>query len=212
MIKSISSLLLAIGLMLMTATLTRAWPEEAPVKATIRGQGIEGEVQITDAEALNALKLGATEDFAHGPIPMPKYANAYVIRRWFYGGGFEFGQITYYPMPRDSRGNQLRGYVFFEDGPQIEGHTSYDKKWFYATPEGDAALKKLLTRLGVALPDANGSAAPEPPARDSSPAEGAPSAKGPADSYSTWLLAAEILIALGAGASVLLFLRARAGR
>ena len=210
--RSIILLWLALVLVLATANRAHAWPDRAPDKATISGPGIEGEVAITDAETLNALKLGAAEDFAGGSIPAQKFISAYVVRRWFDGGNFEYGRLTYYPMPRDSRGNQLRGYVFFEDGAQVQGQSPYNRRWFYATAEGDTALKKLLTRLGVALPDANGDAGSDLPAKGSSLVEVTSSVKGPDGSYSNLILAAEILIALGAGAGVLYFLRARAGR
>ena len=215
--RSIILLWLALVLVLATANRAHAWPDRAPDKATISGPGIEGEVAITDAETLNALKLGAAEDFAGGSIPAPKFISAYVVRRWFDGGNFEYGRLTYYPMPRDSRGNQLRGYVFFEDGAQVQGQSPYNRRWFYATAEGDTTLKKLLTRLGVALPDRNVDTPSEPMKEaPAGPGTGAssvtPSQQPPAGPFASAVLAAEILIALIAGAGVLYFLRARAGR
>lgn len=215
--RSIIFLWLALALVLATANGARAWPDRAPDKATISGPGVEGEVAITDAETLNALKLGATEDFAGGSLPAQKFISAYVVRRWFDGGNFEYGRLTYYPMPRDSRGNQLRGYVYFEDGAQVQGQSPYNKRWFYATVEGDTALKKLLTRLGVALPDTNVDTSSEPVKEAPvGPGTGAsnvtPSQQPSAGPFANAVLGAEIAVALIAGAGVLLLLRARAGR
>ncbi len=125
-----------------------AWPVDAPDKATISGPGLKGEIEITDKKILSALSLGAIEDFERGPIAAPKVGEGYQITRYFYDASFDFGRLHYYPRPAGGR-----GYLFFEDGPDFDGdHTQYNRKWFYATPQGDAAMQRLLANLGALKP------------------------------------------------------------
>ncbi len=143
--KLAASLIIATLLLVATVGIASAWPAQPPEKATISGPGLKGEVQITDPESLRALKLGFLEDFDAGAIVAPKVDQGYKITRWFYQGTFNFGQLRYYPGAEGQR-----GYVYFEDGPDIEGGpTPYDREWFYATPAGDAAMQRLLRSLGV---------------------------------------------------------------
>ncbi len=118
-----------------------SWPESPPTKATIRGPGIKGEVAITDREVLDSLQLGVFEDFNH-PIAAPNVKDGYTITRWFYEGSFNFGVLHYYPNADG------RGFVNFEDGPQMEGdHTKYNGGWFYASSLGEQAMSKLLAQV-----------------------------------------------------------------
>jgi len=135
------SMALALGLAAATALPALAWPDQPPDFATIAGPGIVGEVKITDASLLASLALGAVEDFGTGPLAAaPKVGEGYVITRYFYGGTFNFARLTYYPAAAGAP-----GYVYFEDGPQLEGsHTPYDGRWLYVTASGAAALQKIL--------------------------------------------------------------------
>jgi hypothetical protein len=133
----------------LTTAIALAWPEDAPDKATISGPGLKGEVEVTDKDILAVLSLGAIEDFEHGPITTPEVGEGYQISRYFYDASFNFGRLRYYPNPAGER-----GYVFFEDGPDFVGdHTAYNHKWFYATPQGDAAMHSLLKSLGALTPE-----------------------------------------------------------
>jgi hypothetical protein len=138
-----------LGLLLALTTATAlAWPEDPPDRVTISGSGLKGEVAVTDKEILAALSLGAIEDFKRGSIAAPNVGKGYQITRYFYDASFNFGRLRYYP---NSAGE--RGYVFFEDGPDLVGdQTQYNRRWFYATPQGDAAMQKLLANLGVLTP------------------------------------------------------------
>jgi hypothetical protein len=133
----------------LTTAIALAWPEDAPDKATISGPGLKGEVEVTDKNILAVLSLGAIEDFEHGAISAPKVGEGYQITRYFYDASFNFGRLRYYP---NSAGE--RGYVYFEDGPDFVGdHTAYNLKWFYATPQGDAAMQSFLKSLGALAPE-----------------------------------------------------------
>ncbi len=144
--KTILALMGAMVLLLTTATAALAWPDQPPDRATISGPGLQGEIEITDKAILAALQLGAFEDFAHGPIAAPQVSGeGYTIKRWFYGGEFNFATLHYYPDP--AGGN---GYVRWDDGPDLTGdHTEFNGQWLRVTDKGDAAMRKLLPSLGV---------------------------------------------------------------
>lgn len=144
------NLLMTVSLMigvLLTTGFRLAWPDQPPDRATISGPGIAGVVEITDRNMLDALKLGAFEDFDTGSITAPSVSGeGYQITRYFYGGTFNFGGLIYYPPTA----NAPRGVMQFNDGPQLEGnHTPYNGRWLYATPQGDTAMQKLLVDLNV---------------------------------------------------------------
>ncbi len=173
---------LAVSLIVASLLLTAlfgiggAWPNQPPDRATISGQGLKGEVPITDSETLRALKLGSLEDFDAGAIAAPMVGEGYKITRWFYQGTFNFGQLRYYPGAEGQR-----GYVYFEDGPDIEGGpTPYDREWFYATPAGDASMQRLLRSLGVTT--FGGKSASKSASQESIPITGATSGQVSADS------------------------------
>lgn len=150
--KLICAVTIVVGLMVISVIPALAWPDQAPDKATISGPGLKGEIQITEPQELEALKLGALEDLDHGPIDAPKVGDGYKITRWFYGGTFNFAQLNYYPA-RDG----ARGVVFWQDGPDLTGsHTPFHQKWLYAKPDGEAAVAQLIGKLGAR----SGSAAP----------------------------------------------------
>src|SRR5689334_25102417 len=138
------SLALALALAALSAGLALAWPDQPPDRATLSGPGINGTIDITDPQVLAALKLGAMEDLAAGPIAPPQVSGeGYTITRYF-GGDFNFASLRYYPS--------LSGpsYVYWQDGPKLQGsHTPFDNQWLRATPAGDAAMKQVLTGLGV---------------------------------------------------------------
>lgn len=121
----------------------RAWPAQAPTKATISGPGLEGTVNITDPQVLDALKMGGLEDLSAIETNAPQVSNGYVIHRWFEDGEFQFADLTYYPGDPS--------HVYFQDGPDLVGdHTPYNNHWLRTTRGGDAALKEFLRDPGTA--------------------------------------------------------------
>ncbi len=146
--KTICTSILVNVLLLTTAGIVLAWPDQPPDRATISGPGLQGGIEITDKDMLAALKLGAFEDLEHGPIAAPQVnGEGYTIKRWFYDGTFNFATLRYYPDPAGGR-----GYVQWEDGPDLSGdHTPYNGQWLRTTSQGEAAMQKLLTSLGVSL-------------------------------------------------------------
>ncbi len=158
MLQKITRAFVFAGLLLLTTfAITLAWPETAPDRATISGPGLSGEVEITDPAVLNALKLGGVEDFKRGVLAAPKVGEGYRITRYFYQGTFNFGLLHYYRVDGQA------SYVYFEDGPDLEGnHTMYHQKWFHATPTGDAAMKQFLVSLGVSASETRAQTDPRP--------------------------------------------------
>ena len=133
---------------LATTGVALAWPNQPPDHATISGPGLKGEIEIADKEVLAALKLGVFEDLASPQREAPPVrGEAYTIRRWFYGGEFNFATLHYYPDP--AGGN---GYVLWDDGPDLTGnHTEYNGQWLPVTPKGEAAMRKLLVSLDISF-------------------------------------------------------------
>ncbi len=126
-------------ILLLAPAAAFAWPEEPPQKVIISGPGIHGEVVITDPALLAGLQLGGVEDFAAGAIPKPPVSTGYTIQRFFDGAHFNFGRLTYYPDPAGGR-----GYLYFEDGPHIDGHTPYHQQWLRVRAGAEAVLQRLL--------------------------------------------------------------------
>lgn len=165
-----------------------------PAKAVLSGPGLQGEVAITDAQALAPLALGVLEDFTGGAIQAPGEratdANRYTLVSYFDDGNGSyrpFDRLYYYPDPSGGR-----GYILYEGLRISGGWSEYDGKWFNATPEGDQSMRRLLERLGVTL-----TVAPTLPAT------------GRGSVGVAWLLALAGVFALGGG--LLRWRRWRAG-
>jgi hypothetical protein len=146
-IRNLVMSVLLLAAMMLTTGFRLAWPDQPPDRATISGPGLAGVVEITDRNMLDALQLGAFEDFETGSIKAPSVSGAgYHITRYFYGGKFNFGELIYYPPTAKA----ARGVLQFNDGPQLEGnHTPFNGQWLYTTSQGDAAMQKLLVDLNV---------------------------------------------------------------
>jgi hypothetical protein len=160
--KILYSTMGAILLLGATTALALAWPNQPPEKVLISGPGIEGSVEVKDAQALAIFRLGYLEDLeAESPMPPlspapPQFGAGYKIVRFFYGGDFDFARLTYYPHASGER-----GYLYFEDGPMLQGdHTPYNQTWLYAKPDAEKKLRALLKPLGAKLDDAAASSAP----------------------------------------------------
>lgn len=140
--KQILLTVLAALVLLLGYKSARAWPPDAPTKATISGPGLDGTVNITDASVLDALKMGGLEDLSSMEPGTPKVSNGYVIQRWFEDGTFRLADLTYYPGEPS--------YVYFQDGPELVGdHTPYNNHWLKTTAHGDVVLKEFLTSKGA---------------------------------------------------------------
>lgn len=140
------ALLCTMLVVLVTYTVALAWPDQPPVKAYISGPGIEGQLQITDTDVLETLRLGTLEDLSWGLVKKPRITGeGFKIIRYFDDGNFRFADLTYYANP-----NGTRSYVYWEDGPMLEGdHTPYHRQWLYTNPHGDVTLMAFLAKQGV---------------------------------------------------------------
>ncbi|HKP54159.1 MAG TPA: hypothetical protein VJ183_16090 [Chloroflexia bacterium] len=138
----VKSLLGALVMLLLTASVALAWPEGPPDKVSINGPGIKGTIVIADKNSLEGLGPEQFMDFSKSVTAVPQNSTPYEVVRYIKGFGASgtFDRLHYYPGQGGSAGRiyyvEAIGY-----GPShVEG------KWFYATPQGDAAMKKLLAK------------------------------------------------------------------
>ena len=132
----------ALMLMILTAGAALAWPEGPPDKVTISGPGIKGTIEVTDKTSLEGLGPEQFMDLSE-PVDAPSPgATPYEVVRYIKGIGDtgEFDRLRYYPSQGSSP-----GYIYYAEA--IGYRPSYTAgKWFQATPQGDAAMKRLLAR------------------------------------------------------------------
>jgi len=177
-LNRLSLLSLLLSLCLVAPAL--AHPEGALFKVTIAGPGIEGALEITDAEALNAFGLETFMVFGRSGPLMPQVGETYYeIVRYFKnddGSLWEFDRLRYYTNP-----NSQRGYILYVEGVM----QSRAGNWYSTTAEGESAMKRIIASLpqaGAASPQiAVESVAPIPVAGAPMPAPdaaGNPSTSG----------------------------------
>ena len=157
----------ALGLLtilVLTTGTALAWPEEPFAKIDISGPDINGVASITDPALLTSMTITGFMDFSQS-IPAPQDLGAgYELHRYFKhedGTYWDFDRVRYHP---NSSGG--RSYVFYEEGIGY-GPAHNAGLWFYATPEGDAAMQRILAQVAAPAARATGSAAP---ARAAAPA------------------------------------------
>lgn len=150
--------LAGILLLVVTTALAQAWPDQPPLRVLISGPGIEGQVEVKDAAALAIFRLGALEDVDAASPVKPQVGAGYKIVRFFGGDEFDFARLTYYSDPSGGR-----GFVYFEDGPMMQGnHTPYNQTWLHTKTDGEQKLRALLKQLGAKLDDAAPAEIPAP--------------------------------------------------
>lgn len=110
----------------------------------IVGPGLDGKVQVKDTELVLALSIGQLEDLS-APVDAPTNPGpAYEITRYFkYEGNYvAFDRVRYHPGTGDGP-----GYVYYIGIDN--GWSGLDGKWFRATPEGEQAMRSVLSANGV---------------------------------------------------------------
>ncbi len=115
-------------------------------RVIISGEGIEGEIIVSDPQALMPLSMGILENFQSGvidpPFENPDSMPAYELKRYLRTQGenyTQFDSVRYYPDPVGGR-----GYVYYVG--IHNGWSEYDGKWFLVQPEGESVLKHLLSQ------------------------------------------------------------------
>lgn len=107
-------------------------------RLTISG-GALGTPQVVTDPAL--LGFYAFSDFSHGAIPKPdKPGPEYSITRYEQdetGKYVPWDMLRYYPSPSGGP-----GFVYY-DG-LVNGWSEYDRKWYRANPDAEAALRPLI--------------------------------------------------------------------
>lgn len=115
-------------------------------KVTINGPGLKREIEITDAQALQALSTGQFEDFKSSIAAPTEVGPGYELVRYYTSGTnlIAFDHVSYHPNPAGGR-----GYVFYIG--LVNGWSEYDGKWFRATMQGEQILQRILAENGVQL-------------------------------------------------------------
>ena len=106
-------------------------------KIVISGGHLTSDIEVTDPALLGFFSLS---DFPNARVNEPlNVSQVYVISR----GGEEnhafkaWDRLLYYP-----NSNGPGGYIYYEG--LLNGWSEYDGKWYIASTEGDAALRRLL--------------------------------------------------------------------
>jgi hypothetical protein len=137
-------LLIAMGLSLLTIGQAQA---KELAKVTIRGPGLNGEVELTDRENLNVIdELGFADQTYH---PTSVGAEPYFEIRAAVGDGQQIVATNiyyYYPASKEHP-----GYIYYAGG--INAWSSRDGQSFLLPEDTDRKLQELLANLGASLPD-----------------------------------------------------------
>ncbi len=109
----------------------------------VSGPGIKGEMRITSPNLLRSLSFGALEQEFRAPLsfePHLEPEDGYRLRRYFRqanGSYSEFDTVRYYPGVAGGRGLVLYVGIY-------NSRSSSDNHWYYASPEGDAAMRRVI--------------------------------------------------------------------
>lgn len=104
-----------------------------PTQVLITGGQLPGQIKLTDPAMTQHFGLGVFMQIPNAIQPQT-FTNGYVIDA---EGGWD--SKTYYPDP-----NGALGYVYYKG--LTNGSSEYDRKWFRATPEGEAAMRQVLSQ------------------------------------------------------------------
>lgn len=125
------------------------WAKGPPQKITISGEGLAGEIVITDDETtLNALAMMTLEDYVTFTADAPDgiSGEGYLLTRFYEISPdryVPFDQVRYFRSP-----NGGRGYIQYVG--IVNGSSEYDGKWFRPTQDGEIVLQAVLARQELA--------------------------------------------------------------
>ncbi len=144
-VRALVSILAALTLFAVLAVSPAlASPQGPPDRVTISGPGLKGEVDVRGQERLQGLGFDEFPDANQRITEPPKVSSGYDLLRYF--GREEISRpldhLRYYPDPSGGRGFVLYVGADYNPAPKV-GH------WFYATPQGEATLQRLLKELGA---------------------------------------------------------------
>ncbi|MBI3734429.1 MAG: hypothetical protein HY259_13395 [Chloroflexi bacterium] len=121
-----------------------AWPGGPPVKLVVQGPGLDRSVEVTQREFLDGLGAEQFVNFNWPVSRTPQADTGYRLTRYSDDSTQGFvDHLLYYP---NSAGRP--GLVRY-DGSERGGGEYFTGKWYYTTPRGDAAIRRLLAWLGV---------------------------------------------------------------
>jgi hypothetical protein len=120
-----------------------------PDKVTITGSGLQDQVEVTERALLNDFDLVSLIDWEHpapaASVPLDEGYQILFSYKGSLGQLMPAFQLHYFPAPAGKLGTIYNSSA--ETGP-----------WFYAKPQGDAAMKQLLAQHGVSTLPATGAA------------------------------------------------------
>jgi hypothetical protein len=117
----------------------------APVRVSITGPGIDGEIVVTEPELLEALGLYQFNDLARRiDAPAEPPSNGYRIYRYMMDGESSWDSLTYYPDPAGGL-----GWLYFDGLNPAIGSTQGQGEWYRPSEAGAAAMRQILTDAGV---------------------------------------------------------------
>jgi hypothetical protein len=130
-----SAFVCIVGLVCGTARLTQAKGNFA--KIVITSDRLTSEIEVTDPSLLSFFSFS---DFPNARATEPSFNEGYVVTRYFLdesGTLHAFDRLRYYP-------NHVGpgGFIFYEG--LINGGSEYDGKWYAASSEGDAAMRRNI--------------------------------------------------------------------
>jgi len=132
-------------LLLSLLSFGSALAKGAPAMLRIKGPGITGILEITDAGLLAPFGWGEFADFDALIAARAELEGGYVITRYVLVGGTTMRSLdtfTYYPGSEDEK-----GIVFYKgiiDKKFIYGGTPQDGKWFRVSAGGEDAIQQIF--------------------------------------------------------------------
>ena len=106
-------------------------------KVVISGRGLPDVIEVTDSAILDELDFSELVDFER-PAPPPSTGENYALTYYYADGSGNSRPgptMRYYPDPGGGIGIFYNNYTL-------------QTPWFYATPEGDKTVKRLLPAVG----------------------------------------------------------------
>lgn len=126
--------------------LSVGWAKGPPSKVVITGPGLADPVEIESPDMLKAFSLfqfEMTDQPAEAPSdPGPGYT---ITRLMLAEGEYrEWDRLVYFPNEKGSG-----GVVFYVGLVDEDMSTEFDGGWYLVSPEGDEAMREILSQEGV---------------------------------------------------------------
>jgi hypothetical protein len=150
------SMLIALLLAALCASVALAWPGGPPARVDLRGPGLPGTLAFTDPALLDGLGAEQLIDFDSRVLNQHVTAACYELVRYYRyenGNWWKLDRLNYCPGK-----DNTRGVIYYAAG--LGYSPAYNAgQWFSPTAAGEAALQRLIAsahtsfaRAGAWLP------------------------------------------------------------